>query len=207
MNRTSVAVGVVVGFGGLVLLLLSQQAPARLDGGELRAAEDVPEPEPPSSIPETPEPTLEAPVPTSAAAEDRAAPAAPTPVRAQPQPAPSRPPAEPPRASGPVAELKQRFETDPRDSVANDKEQHIRDVFRQNDIPAVLFESALCKQTVCRVRLRWAADRHAGYMMGLMGLVDSFDQKVAFDPEGDPNPNGELPIRNQWAWSLTAPWT
>jgi hypothetical protein len=99
-----------------------------------------------------------------------------------------------PQAGGPIAELKQRFENDPRDSAAAQLEALIDGAFRDKDVPAGLLKSVLCRQSVCKLELRWSSDRNTGYMLALTRVIGQFDRNMAILPLGAPDADGVLPL-------------
>jgi hypothetical protein len=99
-----------------------------------------------------------------------------------------------PQADGPIAELKASFAKEPRDSAAASVETTVESVFRQPGMPAQLFQHVLCRQTICKLELRWAKDRSAGYMAGMMRTFGSMGQEIAIEPLGVPDQAGEQAI-------------
>jgi hypothetical protein len=193
MNRTTVVVFGVVVLGALIALLVSRRGPAQLETERPSpdAAPVVEAPATASAGAERPERALSAGPSATPAPEQEAAPA---PPEGAARPAAQQESSGPLRASGPIEEMKARFQSDPRDPRAHDYEQLIRRTFREKDIPEALLASALCKKSVCRVSLRWAPDRHMGTMEGLTRLVSSFDEQVAFDPAATAKPSGETDV-------------
>jgi hypothetical protein len=92
---------------------------------------------------------------------------------------------QPPQRSGPVDKLKHAFETEPRDSNAQKTESTVAAVFQHPDVPAALFKSVLCRQSVCRVAVNWSPDRVMGYMAAAMRLFTDFGPEIGFDPVGE----------------------
>jgi hypothetical protein len=163
---------------------------------------DEPMPVEPSSPPPVaspqaanPEPQPPAPPATAEAKrDDRATPASPSraPVTAEPQQ--ELVPIPPPEASGPVAELKHAFETEPRDSAAQAPESRIESEFKRSDVPAGLLKSVLCRKSVCKVETLWTPERAVGFMGAFMRLSPEFAPNLAIDPHGPVAPNEELSI-------------
>lgn len=113
----------------------------------------------------------------------QAAPASPPQPTTATQPAPEGSAAlPPPRASGPVAELKQAFEEEPRDSAAHDPELRIESEFRRSDIAPGTLRSALCRQSVCKVEVLWTPERATSFMAAFTRLSADFDPGMAIDP-------------------------
>jgi hypothetical protein len=102
-------------------------------------------------------------------------------------------PIPPPEASGPIAELKQAFETEPRDSAAQVPESRIQSEFKRSDVPAGLLKSVLCRKSVCKVSTLWTPERAVGFMGAFMRLSPEFGP-LALDPHGPVAPQQELPI-------------
>ncbi|MEY4580430.1 MAG: hypothetical protein RL701_5133 [Pseudomonadota bacterium] len=152
-----------------------------------------------AAAPTAAEPTTAAPTqpPTPTPAEQQP-PSADTTAEANPAdtapiPAPSR--------SGPVAELKALFATEPRPSAAARVETIIEAQFRRNEVPSGLLKSALCRSTVCRVETRWSPQRAEGFMSAFMHLMTDpptestvFDPQFAISPEGEPGADGSQAI-------------
>jgi hypothetical protein len=117
-------------------------------------------------------------------------------------PAPQPPQAEhetaaavPPKPDGPVVELKQRFESEPRLSSASQAESLIQGEFAKPYTPPGLLKSVQCRSSVCRVELRWRADRAEGYMGGLMYSYTQLGlQSLATEPLGEPDTDGSSRI-------------
>lgn len=140
-------------------------------------------------------------------AQPQAAPAPAGPIQQPPTAAPALPPAAPaalpgsppppkpttyrPVSSGPVAQLKQTFESEPRESNASVAEAKIQAAFRLPHVPAELFRSVLCRKTVCRVIVNWKAERATGEMVALMNLLREFGSQVGYEPIGEMTPGGE----------------
>jgi hypothetical protein len=132
------------------------------------------QPQPPSQRPAT----EQTPAPATRAAE--ASPATPPPG---PLPAP--------KPEGPITELKQRFKTEPRQSSASEFEAAIQREFAMPNIPAGLLKSAQCRTSVCRIELRWRADRAEGYMGALMRSYLALNMKsLATEPLGELDTDG-----------------
>jgi len=105
-----------------------------------------------------------------------------------------------PEASGPIAEYKQAFESEPRASNAIDAESAIHTGFVGPAVQPGLVDSILCRTSVCRVRMRWTKERAFGFMAGLMHVITdpvegvAFEQQMAIDQPTDPNAAGERTI-------------
>ena len=91
-------------------------------------------------------------------------------------------PLPPPKRSGPVAELKQAFEDEPRDSAAHDPESRIESEFRRSDIAPGTLKSTLCRKSVCKVEVLWTPDRALSFMAAFTRLSVDFDSGIAIDP-------------------------
>jgi len=130
-----------------------------------------------------------------AAAADRAQPTTPEPYdsnRERPLPPPQRSAATllDPRIA--------QFEREPRDSDAPEFEKHIESFFESDEVPPGVLDSVLCRQTICRVRMRWTTERATGVLsasmrmfMGPEGTWPSErlqpDPALDVDPNADPN--------------------
>jgi hypothetical protein len=79
-----------------------------------------------------------------------------------------------PDTRGFVDALQDVFDAEPRDSAAGDGERWIRGVFRGAGSPPGLLRFVLCRQTVCRVELRWTAEDDASFRRALdeLGAVN-----------------------------------
>jgi hypothetical protein len=99
-----------------------------------------------------------------------------------------------PRLDGPVAEYKTLFTTEPRDSAAADVESKISAGFRDPHVPPELLKSVMCRESVCKLELRWKAERNTAYMIGMTHLIGQFEHAMAFEPIGVPDANGVLSL-------------
>ena len=128
-----------------------------------------------------------------------AAPTEPAPQRAleplqattdEPVPSTAAPPPSAPRATdeepplfehdtGPVAEYRERFASEPRDSAATDAEALIRDAFKPSDSPSPLFRSVLCRSSVCKLELRMRGDQLGAYVAAMARITQNFDSVLA----------------------------
>ena len=151
------------------------------------AATEIAEPSPAPAAATDPEPTAPAAEAPAQNPPEEAAPAAEQPKA----PEPFVP--DPPKRSGPVDELKQKFQSEPRESSAGVLEQRIESEFKKPHVPNGLFKSALCRTTVCRVQVRWSPERNIGYSLAFMSMMDVFELKVGIDPD-QADKNGEVPI-------------
>jgi hypothetical protein len=104
----------------------------------------------------------------------------------------------PPRPEGPIAELKQAFETEPRDSAAADVESAVQRAVRELGLTPSLFTSVLCRATVCRLQLRWQPERATQYAMLMTRFVDEFQGHPAVEPGASADPEGTLPLDVYW---------
>ncbi|HKP64093.1 MAG TPA: hypothetical protein VJV78_45470, partial [Polyangiales bacterium] len=95
---------------------------------------------------------------------------------------------------GPFAERKRTFETEPRDSAATGAESMVRAAFNHPDGAPDLFKSVLCRQTVCKVEIRWNSDRLGAYVAGMTRISVDFDPEFASGPGGPPNPDQTRPV-------------
>lgn len=179
MSRNAAAVGALVLVGGLMWLVTAWPTPE----------DDRPDPLEPEALPPTaavPEPEA-TPVPVVGSP-----PKAPPPVAAKVSEA-EQPKLRQPHVpdddmfakdQGPVAEYKQLYESEPRDSVAHETESAIRAAFAPTDGAPDLFKSVLCRQTVCKIELRWSVDRVGAYVAGITRATVEFSTSVAVTPAG-----------------------
>jgi hypothetical protein len=196
MSRNAFAALGVVLVGALLWMVMAWPAHQEDDSAEpiAQAPAPPPPPPPPAAEPEDPAEPAEPPPP-----------AAPAPATAEaPQAKASEPPAEAPAAAlptdmfledqGPVAERKREYESEPRDSAANEVESIVRSSFAHPDGAPDLFKSVLCRQTVCKVELRWSQDRLGAYVAGVTRAVVNFDPEVAVSPAGPASADQTRPI-------------
>jgi hypothetical protein len=84
------------------------------------------------------------------------------------------------RENGPLDEYKAKFESEPRDSAANEAEVSIRGEFHPTDGPQPVFRSVLCRETICKIETRISAANLGAYVAAMARLVhDKFDSKLA----------------------------
>lgn len=126
-----------------------------------------------------------------------------------PEPAPPPPPPAPTAASssrelpeliqgdqGPVAEYRKLFESEPRSSNADELETQIRSAFPAGDGAPEMFKSVLCRETICRIEMRWSQDRRRAWMVGLSRLGRypyknaGFQTPLALSPLDPPSKEG-----------------
>jgi pyruvate/2-oxoglutarate dehydrogenase complex dihydrolipoamide acyltransferase (E2) component len=185
MSRNVVALGAFLLVGALLWLVT--EWPAARDEVSAPVAVDVPAPAAPAP---PPPPAAESPTPTAVAAPE---PAAEEPA----EPAAAAPPAQVralpeliPGDQGPVAEYRKLFESEPRDSSANQIESDLRAAFPASDGAPDLIKSVLCRQTLCRIEMRWSQDRARAYIVGFSRLQKKIQIPVALSPVGAKNPDG-----------------
>lgn len=128
---------------------------------------------------------------------------------APPEPALAPPPTAPTAAAsprelpeliqgdqGPVAEYRKLFESEPRSSNADELEMQIRSAFPADDGAPEMFKSVLCRETICRIELRWSQDRRRAWMIGLSRLGRypyknaGFQTPLALSPLDPPSKEG-----------------
>jgi hypothetical protein len=155
-------------------------------------------------------PQAEAPAPEEPAAEPGAQPGAVQPEATAKLAAPEEPgapsgehdePAEgeeaeeeeapPPAASGPTAQLKKAYETEPRDALwATDTERRIGVVFGSDDVPEGMLQRATCRRAVCSLEVRWTRDHATQYVGAFQALSDQFGGEIGVEPVGEPDDEG-----------------
>jgi hypothetical protein len=194
MSRNTAAWLFVIAAGAALWLIMAwPSAPA----AETRAGE--------SAAGAAAEPVMLAPPPTAAGQHQAGSEALPPPRTA---PAPAAPAAPAPVASshelpeliqgdqGPVAEYRRIFESEPRSSSAGELEDQIRSAFPASDGAPDMFKSVLCRQTICRIEMRWSQDRRKAWMVGLSRLGRypyknaGFQTPLALSPLDPPNKQG-----------------
>lgn len=189
MSRNAAAVGALVLVGGLLWIVTAWPTPE----------DDRPDPLEPEAPPEQP---VQQPAAALAAPSIGTPPQQPQPVAEQPapQPVPMREPHAPAddmfaKDQGPVAEYKQLYESEPRDSAANETEAAIRAAFVASDGSPDLFKSVLCRQMLCKLDLRWSNDRKGAYVAGITRAVaGGFSPSVAVTPGGPLGDDNVRPI-------------
>jgi type IV secretory pathway VirB10-like protein len=211
MNRyiAIVAAGALVLWGSLWLLQSGKDAgtrPIAQDADEPDEPDDEIEPAVAEAPPERPAP----PAPPGPAPNPPPRPAMPQPEQDEPEPQgepdPERPFAEQiPTTEGPLDELKSAYESEPRDATAGEAEARIRAVFDSPDIRAVfdsdspeapraMLRSASCHKSVCKIGIRWLPARGQANMLVMMSFVNSFSQRIAWEPVGPPDGAGVYPV-------------
>jgi type IV secretory pathway VirB10-like protein len=196
MSRNLLAFAGVLLVGAL-LWMVSAWPASRDDDSAQPIADEAPAPAPaPPAAPE-PEPPAE-PAEPPLAAKPPAAPEAPQP----PQPPQEQPPPPEPEVptdmfledQGPVAELKHVYESEPRDSAASAVESVVRAAFAHPDGAPDLFRSVICRQTVCKIDMRWAPDRMGAYVAGMTRASLDFAPEFAVSPAGPAGSDQTRPI-------------
>jgi hypothetical protein len=127
-------------------------------------------------------------------AETQTAPASPSEAPAAPQQPEDPAPIPAPQASGPIAELKQAFEKEPRDSAAQVPESRIQSEFKKSDIAPGLLKSVLCRKSVCKVETLWTPERATAFMAAFTRLSAEFEPNIALDPHNKPVAQQELQV-------------
>jgi len=96
---------------------------------------------------------------------------------------------------GPVDEYRKLFESEARASDAGEFEQRLRTALLGNDRATTdLFKSVLCRQSVCRVELRWSMERLRSYVAALNRAHRMFKPPVALSPVGPVDRDGTRPV-------------
>jgi hypothetical protein len=191
MSRNALAFGGVLLVGALLWMVTAW--PARQDDDSADVIPDEPAaPQAPPPPAAEPKPQAEPPAPPPAAPP----PAAPATPQPQEQPAPAEPDDTDMfrEAQGPVAERKRTYESEPRDSAATEAESVVRKAFQHPDGAPDLFKSVLCRQTVCKIELRWTPDRLGAYVAGMTRASVDFEPEIAVSPAGPPGPDQTKPI-------------
>jgi hypothetical protein len=100
--------------------------------------------------------------------------------------------APPPVASGPTAQLKQAYETEPRDALwATDIERRIATVFSGEDVPEGMLQRASCRRAVCSLEIRWSRDHATQYVGAFQTLHEQFGSEIGVEPVGAPDDEGQ----------------
>ena len=90
-----------------------------------------------------------------------------------------------PERRGPVEELARRFENEPRASASAEPEARIREAFRTQGVASDVLAGVLCRESVCKLDLRWSRKGAMAYMGALMKLDGSFNLKGMAVAPGD----------------------
>ncbi len=195
MGRWSLVVAAAVVVGVLMWrLVLDPSEPAE------EALPDEPNATPAVESPREPEPVAQQPTPGAPEAKqelkpgNQPAPTSPSPTPTDPEQTEELVPIPAPEATGPIVELKQAFESEPRDSAAQVPESLIQGEFKKSDIAPGLLKSVLCRKSVCRVETLWTPERAVSFMSVFMRLSTEFAPNLALDPHGAPDPKKEQQI-------------
>jgi len=97
-------------------------------------------------------------------------------------------------AQGPLEEYRQRFESEPRDSAAHDAEQSVRSAFEPEQANYALLRSVLCRQSICRVELRWTPEVLGNYIAAMGRMTTDFDASFAATAQGAPAGDHSRPV-------------
>jgi hypothetical protein len=91
---------------------------------------------------------------------------------------------------GPVAEYRALYESEPRDFAAAEVEATLRTAFLEPRGGKDLVRSISCRETICKLELRWSMQRRRTYMEGVRLSLPNFRQPLAMSPVGPPDGNG-----------------
>lgn len=109
-------------------------------------------------------------------------PEAPAPAEPQPSAAPPPSPELFSEPLGPVADYKQRYADEPRDSAASEAESVIRAAFKPSDTRETLLRHVLCRETVCRLELGVSQAELGAYVAAMTRISQDFDREFAVHP-------------------------
>jgi hypothetical protein len=186
MSRNVAALGAVLIVGVLLWLVMAWHAPTEEAPVALQE-EDALESAPQPSAAKQPEPSL-APAPVAKASD--------------PEPAEEPEPEAPPPArrgdpgeyiqgdQGPVAEYRAQYESERRDSGASAVESKVRAAFPQTGDAPDLVRSIACRETICKLELRWSNARVRSWIKGVTRFQDGFVFPVAMSPVGEKDRDG-----------------
>ena len=121
------------------------------------------------------------------------------------QPASPAPDPRAPRRQGPVAELSQRFASQSRGPHSDEDEARVRAVFADPDVPSTLLEQVECRQNVCRLAMRWSADRQSAYVLALTRAVGEIAVPVGIEGAGQIEADGLYPLVTYFGLGRAAP--
>jgi hypothetical protein len=192
MSRNIAALGAMFVVGCLLWVVIGWHAPT--DEGPVALQRDRNEPEQPAPIalqPTAANPTEPAPVPDPVAEETT-----------KPQEDPPTTKTDEPRGFnyeikgdiGPVAEYRALFESQPRDSAATDVELMLQKAFEQSSAPRDLITSIACRETICKLEMRWSMERVRPYVASVAQVKGRFRLPVALTPVGPPDADGIRPV-------------
>jgi hypothetical protein len=93
---------------------------------------------------------------------------------------------------GPVAEYRALYESESRDYAAGQVESVIRNAFTDPDKASDLIKSISCRETICKLEMRWSADRLRPYIAGIQRAEQSvrFKTPFALSPVSPPDGKG-----------------
>jgi hypothetical protein len=142
-------------------------------------------------------PAAEAPAkvtaPASAQPVHEPSPAASAPAQAQPTQPEREQQLLVPR-QGPVAELERKFEAESRPSAARELEATIETTFRRPPLDPQLLHAVTCRQSICKLELRWSKERMDDYMIAITQLLPSFEDAVGVSPAADQPEDGQFDV-------------
>jgi hypothetical protein len=187
MSRNWAALGAVLVVGVLLWLVMawdgpSQEPAAWPEGGASGSALLAPQPYAAGQ----PEP-LRAPVavaePEPAAEPIEAAPPLAAEEEVQTRADGTRMPSEQIKGDqGPVAEYRAKYESEPRDYAAGEVESLLRKSFLDSADAAELIKSVSCRETICKMEMRWKMERMRSYIAGVNRVGKSFKLPLALSP-------------------------
>jgi hypothetical protein len=91
---------------------------------------------------------------------------------------------------GPVAEYRALYQSEPRDSEAPAVESMIRAAFPASDGAPDLIKSISCRETICKIEMRWSMERLRPYIAGITRSQAGFKRPLAVSPVGPKDSNG-----------------
>jgi type IV secretory pathway VirB10-like protein len=84
------------------------------------------------------------------------------------------------RENGPLADYKAQFNSEPRDSAANEAEQLVRSAFNPKDGARPVFRSVLCRETICKIETRLSTETLGAYVAAMARVIHAqFDHQLA----------------------------
>jgi hypothetical protein len=188
MSRNVAALAAVFVVGLLLWLVMAWHAPTDEPPVALQL-EEAPEPAPQPSAAKSPEPSLApppvanapAPAPPAEADTEPTAPKAP-PIRQVPELIKGD--------QGPVAEYRAQYESESRGSASSGLESKLRAAFPDADGAPDLVRSIACRETICKLELRWSNARLRGWVLGVNRFQDGFVLPFALSPIGEKDGDG-----------------
>jgi hypothetical protein len=95
---------------------------------------------------------------------------------------------------GPAKELREKFESESRDTTASETERQLKEAFEGAQGETDLFKTVECRRTVCRVQLRWSSLRVAPYLAAIKRAQPLFQPPMAASATAPEDSDGIQPL-------------